>query len=390
VNVRVIPVLAALMLTWVIPSAGQADAPRVTVVKTPQGGIQPQALMDGRGTLHLLYFKGDSAAGDLFYVRREAGQQAFTDPVRVNSQPGSAIAVGTIRGGQLALGKNGRVHVAWNGSGKALPKNPAGHNPMLYARLDDAGRAFEAQRNLMQDSDVLDGGGTIAADAAGNVYVAWHALKSDSPRGASNRQIWLVHSTDEGKTFGAETVANPQPTGACGCCGMRAFVDSKGTARLFYRAATQDIHRDMVLLTATDAGQRFNGIVLDRLTTSICPMSSEAFAEGPGGVFAAWDNDGQVYFARLTPGSANAGKPVAAPGDGQKRKHPALAVNPRGEVLLVWTEGTGWERGGALAWQVYDKAGQPTAKRGRLAGAIPVWGLPAVVAGTDGSFTIFH
>jgi DNA-binding beta-propeller fold protein YncE len=43
---------------------------------------------------------------------------------------------------------------------------------MLYARLDDAGTAFEPQRNLIQVAAGLDGGGSVAADQAGNVYVA--------------------------------------------------------------------------------------------------------------------------------------------------------------------------------------------------------------------------
>ena len=106
----------------------------VTVLKTPDGGVQPQAVIDARGTIHLIYFKGEPGAGDLFYVRREPGQEGFTSPTRVNSQPGSAIAMGTIRGGQIALGKGGRVHVAWNGSRVARPKPPAGGSPMLYAR----------------------------------------------------------------------------------------------------------------------------------------------------------------------------------------------------------------------------------------------------------------
>src|SRR5262249_43885903 len=43
----------------------------VELLRTPDGGIQPQAVVDAKGTLHLIYFKGDKAeAGDLFYVRR--------------------------------------------------------------------------------------------------------------------------------------------------------------------------------------------------------------------------------------------------------------------------------------------------------------------------------
>ena len=81
--------------------------------------------------------------------------------------------------------------------------------------------------------------------------------------------------------------------------------------------------------------------------------------------------------------------PVAAPGDGKGRKHPRLAINRTGEVLLVWTEGTGWQRGGSLAWQLYDKAGQPTPERGMVAG-VPVWSFGAAAVNLDGGFAILY
>ena len=71
------------------------------------------------------------------------------------------------------------------------------------------------------------------------------------------------------------------------------------------------------------------------------------------------------------------------------RKHPALAGNARGETILAWTEGTGWNKGGSLAWQVYDKDGKPTAEHGRAAG-VPTWSLVAVFARPDGGFTILY
>jgi hypothetical protein len=247
------------LLAGAVETSGAAA--RVTVLKTPNGGIQPQALVDSKGTLHLIYFKGEAGAGDLFYVRRPAGKQRFSNPIRVNSQPGSAIAVGTIRGGQIALGKAGRIHVAWNGSGKG---KEAGSSPMLYTRLKDSGTAFEKQRNLMQDTSILDGGGTAAADDAGNVYVAWHALKAGGKRGEDNRKVWVARSADEGKTFSREVPAWTRATGACACCSMHAFADSKRSVSLLYRSANAGVNRDIYLLSSRDKGKSFRGVLLHK------------------------------------------------------------------------------------------------------------------------------
>jgi hypothetical protein len=365
-----------------------ASASQVKTIQTPNGGIQPQAVVDRRGTVHLLYFKGDPAAGDLFYIRQTPGSKSFSKPLRVNSQTGSAVAVGTIRGGQISLGQGDRVHVAWNGSGKALPKRPNNGVPMLYARMNAAGTAFEPQRNVMQRTFDLDGGGTVAADRQGHVYVAWHG--HDKPGNESQRRLWLAKSSDGGKTFSAETPAFAQPTGACGCCNSRAFTDHANRLYIFYRAATENVNRDMYLLASRDDGERFQGTDVQKWKLDACPMSSESFAEGPNGVFGAWETNGQVYFGKVDPRAMTIPAPLGAPGDRRGRKHPTLAVNRKGEILLAWTEGTGWQRGGDLAWQVFDPSGKPTADRGRIANAIPAWGLPSAVALPKGNFELFY
>jgi hypothetical protein len=314
---------------------------------------------------------------------------AATPARKVNNVAGSAVATGTIRGGQIALGKNGRVHVAWNGSSKA-DKNPLGGMPMLYARLGDDGKSFERERNLMTQSYVLDGGGALAADAKGNVFVAWHGLGKDSQKGEDNRRVWIAASNDDGKTFATEKAVDAK-TGACGCCGMRGIADSQGRAYFLYRAATQKENRGMYSLFSADNGKTFLSEQQDNWKIATCPMSSEGFAENPGGgVYGAWENEGRIFFRLIqNPKELNDPKLHEVPGKTSDRAHPAMAFNKNGEMLIAWTEGTGWNRGGALAWQLYDKNMQPK-ESGRRAGAIPVWGLPAVIAEADGRFTILH
>src|SRR5262249_46685169 len=92
-----------LLFFVLILKPGAAEAQRVTLLRTPGGGIQPQAAVDSKGVVHLIYYKGDPGGGDVFYVRQKPGMETFSKPIQVNSQSGSAIAAGTIRGAQLAV-----------------------------------------------------------------------------------------------------------------------------------------------------------------------------------------------------------------------------------------------------------------------------------------------
>jgi hypothetical protein len=370
---------------------------RIRVHRVPGGGLQPQIAIDEHGILHLIYYSGDPRQGNVFYVKSADGGSIFSQPLQVNSQPGSAIATGTIRGAQLALGNAGRVHVAWNGSGEAQPPGPLNPDsgkpgmPMLYARLNDARNAFEPQQSLMLHSFGLDGGGSIAADRSGNVYVAWHGIGESEASGTGHegearRRVWVTKSSDEGRSFSTEARAWSQETGACGCCGMKIFADRHGDVYALYRSATESVHRDIYLVASKDHGKSFQGRLLHKWDINACPMSSMDFAGNGNVVVAAWETGGQVYWARV---DGDSGQPTSAPGEGKGRKHPRAAVNQNGEVLLAWTEGTGWQKGGSLAYQIYDRSGKPTAEKGQLPG-IPTWSFAAVAATRDGGFSLIY
>src|SRR5437763_12424409 len=112
-----------VLLVLLCVAAGSATSepsrnPDISLLRVPNGGIQPQLVTDRSGTLHLLYYSGDPAGGNLYYVKSSDAGRTWSAPLRVNSEEGTASATGTIRGGQIAVGKSGRVHVAWDGSSK--------------------------------------------------------------------------------------------------------------------------------------------------------------------------------------------------------------------------------------------------------------------------------
>src|SRR5262249_8938066 len=75
---RPIAMLTLVLLAPALrPAAAQSPsnvpaqpAATVTIERVPDGGLQPQVALAPDGTLHLLYFRGEPAHGDLFYVHR--------------------------------------------------------------------------------------------------------------------------------------------------------------------------------------------------------------------------------------------------------------------------------------------------------------------------------
>lgn len=381
--------LAILFLVSLSAAAQLIASDPVSLVRVPDGGIQPQMATDDAGTVHLLYFKGEASAGDLYYTRRSREDLHFRAPIRVNRRPASAIAMGTIRGGQLAVGERGRVHVAWNG----LPPEGGDHRqaPMLYTRLEASGTAFEPERDVITKARGLDGGGSVAADTRGNVYVVWHAPPpgSGSEANETDRTVWVAHSRDGGTTFAPERQALNDATGACGCCGLKAFADRRGNLHIAYRGASETGNRDQLLLVSMKHGIDSRIEFRHPWKVTACPMSSASFFQSSDSVLAAWETEGGVYWLSLGSDFSPATKPLSPPGAEPGRKHPVIASNTRGEVLLAWTEGTGWAKGGEIAWQAFDRAGKPAAIRGR-AGELPVWSFAATFVTADDHFVIVY
>lgn len=381
---------ALTLLSGPVSDAGAAEAAspaRVRVESVPEGGLQPDAVTDDSGRVHLIYLTGDPKAADIRYVTRSGPDSPWSPPRTVNSQPGAAIAVGTVRGPRLAMGQGNAIHVVWNGSGQARPK-PAEGTALLCSRLLPGNPAFEPQRAVGGATRHLDGGSAVAADGRGTVLAVWHAALPTPPPGGDDetkRAVFVARSTDSGATFAEPRRIDRPGTGVCACCGLAAGFRADGTAFVIYRGAEGGSGRGLVQLSSTDGGRNFASGRLDRWELSQCPMTTARLVPAGASTLAVWSTRGTVHAARLEENGAAAD----ISGPDHRANHPVAAVGPTGSVLVAWTEGTGWQRGGGFAWQTLDPALSPAGPASRRPG-VPVWGALALWSERDGSFTLLH
>ena len=371
-HVVVLPLLGVAVLVFAWAAAVMLDGVSVEVVRIPEGGRMPRAVIDQAGNVRVVYFEGVMSGGDLLYITREPGATAWTDPTRVNSEARTAVGVGPIDGGQVSLDRNDRLHVVW------FQTNPT---RIFYTRSTDQRGAFEPQRTLWrQDDGSFEASPTVATDDHGNVFVFWHAGGAEDAR----RAVHAVVSHDDGETFEPVQQVSKEGEGACGCCNMAALADAAGTVHVSYRSAGDNVRRGQRLLTSGDMGRTFVDTSIDEWQIGACPVTTTTLSDGPDGVRVAWETEGQVYYAPVD----RLGDAVVPEGITRfRRKNPVVAVNGRGDTLLAWGDGPGLRAGGTLHWLVFDDAGRSTRYQGDET-TVPSGSAPTAIVQPDDSFLL--
>jgi hypothetical protein len=357
--------------------------------RVPDGGLQPDALVDAQGRVRLVYLRGDPKAADIRFVTRGPGRGAWSRPQTVNSEPGAAVALGSVRGPRIALGASGILHVVWNGS-SGVPPTASGSAPLLYSRTKPSGEGFEAQRALGGKTRHLDGGAAVAADGKGMVWVVWHAALPTPPVGGDDetrRAVFLSVSRDEGRTFAPPQRIDPPGMGVCACCALDAGIGPDGSGWVLVRGAAGKSERGMQLLTARSGSPDFQRHALDAWSLNQCPLSTARLSRLGGDPVAVWLSEGRIRLGRL--GMTESVRPLSEPG--RKANHPVVVPLPgSGSLLVAWTEGTAWQRGGDLAWRTVGSGESPGDSPIQRLPGVPVWGSVAAWNESDGSVTVLY
>lgn len=357
--------LSTIALLAALAAPLPLDSGDVEVLRLPRGAKHPTAVVDGEGTVHVVYFKpGGKGKGDLFYVKRASDADSWSKPVQVNTRAeGGPLA-------SVAIGEKGRVHVVW--------MQMAPHE-FWYARSTDAGAKFLKEKGVLtKGADGIEAPPSVAADGQGNVAIIWH--EGDFKK-EDKRVVWMRRSENGGKSFDRGKPVSPKDSGVCACCRQAMATGTDGKLYIIFRAAQDKVDRDMVLLTSTDFGKTYTAETFDKWNLNRCPTQAGSIAAGPSGQTAVlWRNKDETKFAPI----GNLSEAIGAPGG--KAARSSLAINEQGEMLLVQVAGQ--QSNQMLRWQVYSPDGKPTDQRGQQ--KLEERTMPTGVALPGGKFALIY
>jgi hypothetical protein len=373
-------VLGCMLGAWGIIAVGAATAPRVGIVQAPAKCLVPDAAVDGKGVLHLVYGLDHHA----YYMRSSDNGHTFTHPLRVDSNGQVETKMGE-RGPKLSVGTDGVVHVVWMDEWA-----PGVRTFARYSRSLDSGASFEPLKTVSAMSGI--DGVTVAADGRGHVAVFWHVMAEPKPDVKAATWLHMAGSADNGGSFGPnEKVVITNLSGlACSMCMMRARVGADGNACLAFRSAQANI-RDFYVLKGPFGDNRFTAVRVnqDNWNIDYCPMCGPELTLGHNSqVLCAFMSRKKVYWALADPGLSAFRLHVGTPANETDEIYPSALANRKGEVLLVWQVGPMAVSGTAtVKWAVFTQDGTPTGDSGVVGKAFAGTKATAFV-GTDDRFYI--
>ena len=333
-------VMGLCLICSVLAGRASEAGSRVKTIRAPGVSKVVKAQIASDGTIHLLFDADDGPR----YAKSTDGGATFSAPVTIVDAAAQKPAL-MFQGEDIAVGKEGRVHVAMSNNAWKL-KLPEDQWGFYYASLAPGEKTFTPTRNINRKPSE---GFALAADECGNVTVSFLSGK-----------LYTMVSHDNGLTF--TTYAEPNLVwNPCDCCTTASAYGADGRLALLYREETNN-ERDMYVALLDEKGQgepirtRVSGTPWK---LNGCPMTYFTITRADTGYAAAWPTKGQVYFARLNQkGEVLPPGEIRTPGtSGMRMRLLALSAND-GATLVAW------KNDDVLGWQLYDAKGNPAGAPG--------------------------
>ena len=265
--------------------------PPIRVSMEDGNAAEPAIASSPDGDIYVAWVNhNQDGKADVMIARFDKDGQMQNVPVRVNSQPGIATAW---RGDPptVAVAPDHTIFVGW--TAKVDPAAGHASNVFISASRDNC-RTFAEPVKVNDDTrPAVHGMHSLAIGKDGRVYVAWLDERNINPMPdtdekinkrtsghhmESNREVFIASSADGGHTFSTnQRVA----TNVCPCCKTALAVDDDRRVYVSWRQVLPGDFRHIAVASSIDEGKTFSEMKVvsdDQWMLAGCPVSGSSLA----------------------------------------------------------------------------------------------------------------
>jgi hypothetical protein len=315
--IRKLIIVAACVAVGPVTAVPSLAVEPVTVVEKSAipDARQPQVAVDPAGKVYLVF----GVENSIYCAISDDGGKSYRQPSKVADA--GVMSLGMRRGPRIAASEKTVIVVAVGGE--------QGHGrdgDLLTWRSSDGGNTWnQAAHANGVPSSAREGLHHLSVSPDGTFYCVWLDLREQKT------QLWGAASNDGGATWHERLIYKSPDGPVCQCCQPQVTFDARGSLHVMWRNNVAG-NRDMYLVNSKDNGRTFDRPIKLGLGTwplDACPMDGGGLAaDRDGQVVTIWRRDKQLF--RCVPGQAETSLGEGAQG--------WAATGPDG-VYLIWTTG---------------------------------------------------
>ena len=296
-----IPLLLLSAAEWTQPAGGQPNR-------------QPQLAAQG-AHVAMAYGSGDS----VFFTGSNDSGKTWGNSVLVSGS--GKLSLGMRRGPRVAI-SNGTIVI----SAIVGAKGRGADGDLVAWRSADQGKTWSSGKSVNDvPGAAREGLHSMAAGGKNTLFATWLDLRSKGTK------LYGSASFDGGSTWSPNRVVYESSSGSiCECCHPTAVVETEGGIGVMFRNSL-DGNRDMYLVRSSDGGKTFakaQKLGSGTWKLNACPMDGgDLVLPSKAESLSVWRREGNLYFSH--------GKDEVLLGLG---KQPVIVETSKGAVV-AWTEG---------------------------------------------------
>ncbi|MEO5996387.1 MAG: hypothetical protein ABIN89_06660 [Chitinophagaceae bacterium] len=271
-------------------------------------GRLPKIVTDVKGNIHLAYGVGDS----IMYATSSNQGASFSSPKLVAVLP--ELFANAMRGPQIAATINGIIITANTEYGN------------LYSYHNDAAGNW-SKASKVNDVDSVSKEALTSLSADGSIaFAVWLDVRANGGKG---QRLYGASSNDGGITWSKNIMIYASPDKSiCECCKPSVLIKGNNIYAMFRNWLNGN--RDLYLVQSSDGGKSFgtaSKLGMGSWKLNGCPMDGGGLALGTdGAVETVWRREGNIY-------SSTAGKSETLLGEGRSCSMTSL----NGKNFYTWT-----------------------------------------------------